>query len=262
MLERNPSDIVAVLDLLSPIASVSAATWESLIELARDMAPQLLAAMSGAFCGAYLAYRFARQHQERIKQDADFSAGVLSQYILLFKIDMVVNIQRQWVHSLRNDPETAQALTVFSVSSRDIQIDYKTLAFLATSKSPGLLHDIYLAEGSYCTVLDAIAERNTFVEKMRDSSTNSAHAIDAEGLMLADIYKADHKLLRDMTDAVCGSVDDSIIKLRGAFDELRNTLKERFPKDRFSKYRLLRSASTEHSQADPKDPSQADTPER
>lgn len=179
------------------------------------------AALSGTFFGAYFAFLLERKHQASKERDARITAGKAAQFALVQQLNGLTNIRRNYLDPLRADPNRHLRLTPFSVHHEFPQLPVNALSFLLDREGVNVLSEAMVAEHRFQTLIGSLNARNSHHERMQLEVARSGSTFVTDPATLA--------ILKDMTDAIYGQVDDAIAAIERSIKDLKDQLDMRFP---------------------------------
>ncbi|WEK32578.1 MAG: hypothetical protein P0Y58_10420 [Candidatus Pseudomonas phytovorans] len=203
---------------------------------AKDFLPAvatLIAAYAGAWYGASLL-RDAAQEDEKKRQ---IGAGARAMFTLWRQVNVVAQIQVDFVDDYRGKPEAVISLPPIDYPLDDIpKLDLDSLAFLLDFGDAVVLETLVIAEQNFLHAVEVVKTRSAL------------HLMDVQPILekiIPDGGTISHKQLEqtlgprlfsqliDQTKRLIFRVDSSIIDLDGAAQQLYVALKKAFPDTKF-----------------------------
>lgn len=205
---------------------------QTIAKVLADISGEFWSALAGAFFGAATAYYFQRTSEKQKRLDEQHGAILRAQLSLIGQFNTLKNIQVQLLDPFRKDPEREYKMVMMFQASSALAVNYDALAFLLDTKWANLVGDIHVAERCYQTSVGALSMRNDAVRQLHARSELQAFdPVTGNSRIKAD--PRDAKSVKDLTDGLFNSVDDSVLKIDAAIKELKKAGKAVFPKKRF-----------------------------
>ncbi|QLG92386.1 hypothetical protein HZF02_20055 [Pseudomonas yamanorum] len=231
---KNP---LTLLVLIIVAASFSAPFGTpQLAAFAKDFLPAaatLIAAYAGAWYGASLV-RDAAQEDERKRQ---IGAGARAMFTLWRQINIVAQIQMDFVDDYRDNPSVVISLPPIDYPlDEPPRIDLDSLAFFLDLGNAEILEALVIAEQNFLHAIDVVRTRSTLhfvevqpiLEKIIPNGGPISHA-SLEKALGPRLFSQ----LIDQTKRLIFRVDRSIEDLDKVADELHTALKKGFPDAKF-----------------------------
>ena len=231
---KNP---LTLLVLIIVAASFSAPFGTpQLAAFAKDFLPAvatLIAAYAGAWYGASLV-RDAAQEDERKRQ---IGAGARAMFTLWRQINIVAQIQMDFVDDYRDNPSVVISLPPIDYPlDEPPRIDLDSLAFFLDLGDAEILEALVIAEQNFLHAIDVVRTRSTLhyveVQPILEKIIPNGGTISHGSLEQALGPRLFSQLI-DQTKRLIFRVDRSIEDLDKVADELYAALKKGFPNAKF-----------------------------
>ena len=190
----------------------------------------LASSAAGAFIGAIAAFALEATRRWRSERSARYSSLLEAQFALCMQMDLMVKLQRDYLRPARDHPQRFMRLTPVIAPDPGLRVNFASLAFITAIDEVESIAKVYRAQQSFLTASQVLERRSRLVQEQFYSIDNPLKAFDfesGEGLVEHDPRQV--RILKGMTDGLYKSVDDAVVMLGGAVDELAKVIKRHYP---------------------------------
>jgi len=201
------------------------------LQLTQADAVALIAAAVGAFLGSGSAFLLQYIHQRRSLRVARESSLIQAEFILSMQLNTLVQLDRQHLAPLRDDPERTLLLRPAAYIPSETLLDISTIAFVAVSGQVEALQAVHGAQDAYRSALSMLQERATFYKQTcygADVRSTSFDFDSGESTSQLDVRQV--RVLKSLTDGLYKTVADAIEMETQAFADLDLVLRSHYPK--------------------------------
>lgn len=200
-----------------------------------------LTALSGAFAGAYFAFKYGhkmelekRQLEETKKADND--VAIINRAILNLAIqyNTICNIRHE-LGKQKNIHEAAFKMHAFKNFHESARVDVGELA-LILNRSPDLLLNLSIEQDCFFVALESLKNRNEFYTNTLQPKMSEAGLLDRK-CYLAEYNSALSLGIRKTAYAAISNLNENLVQSQSGLKEkislLRSAAKEIYPKHTF-----------------------------
>jgi hypothetical protein len=197
-----------------------------------------IAAMAGAFAGAFLAFLFGAIWEQVKRVEERRAAIVKAQHVLIMQANDVENLLKFHLNPTREIPKEERPLKMAAIQYPfvDVRINNDELAFLAAAGCPEELRDVLLAERCFLNTVVCIENYNAL--KKEHAAVVIVHDRDGDEISF-ETPRASVGLLLQL-ESRCVNMfkcaDEALPRLLMAVDILARTGKRLIPKPGYLSY--------------------------
>jgi len=180
------------------------------------------------FAGAWSAFQIDKKHKEYKEKKQNFRAGKRAQFALISQYQSLMAVKTQHLDQKKEENTRFMTLLPFSHFSSHQLVNIDSLLFILDESDANLLNELSVANQKFQSVLGLIEARNNVHISFqgRAAKIGIDQALDNSTMAI----------LKDFTDSLYESVDDSISTNMELFEKLREFLKKYLPKGDPLKY--------------------------
>lgn len=128
-------------------------------------------ALFGAGFGAYAAYFLAVKQQRDNERATQYRAGTAAMFTVIARFSALENFCRNYLNGGNGPLLPEIESSHIGHYTPDTKIDFSSLSFLADPADSELLNDLHLSESHFFNFVEALRERNDYLEKFLGAST-------------------------------------------------------------------------------------------
>jgi len=202
-----------------------------------------LATLLGAFYGAKYAFQFQKDKEEVKNREKNILNGNLAVFNLMRMAETLFVYRKQFIEPFRGKPTAFLEMPPsLELLEDEIRFDTENLFFLLQLDEINFIGDLAVERSRFQRTLDAINERSR-VHRLEVQPTLEKSGIVQGGdytFQQIDEILGDrlNHTIRQATDQVITSVDETINSLQIAGDRLFKTLKISFPGERIINFKF------------------------
>jgi hypothetical protein len=191
----------------------------------------LVAAAVGAFLGSGSAFLLQYIQQRRSLRVDRESSLIQAQFILSMQLNTLVQLDRQHLAPLRDDPDRTLLLRPAAYIPSETALDISTIAFVAVFGQVEALEAVHAAQDSYRNALSMLQGRTEFYKQICYGPDVRSTSFDFEsGESMSELDVRQVRVLKSLTDGLYKTVADAIELETQAFADLDLVLQSHYPK--------------------------------